>query len=268
MLKFNNVCFSYRQDTLIHDVSFHIQKGEFAALIGENGAGKSTISKLCNGLLKPKTGDVLIQGQNTKTTKSSMLARSVGYLFQNPDRQICQNTIRGEIMFGLSYILKDQTLCEKRCDRIIEKFQFRGEQDPFHLSRGERQRVALASILVCEPKLLILDEPTTGLDYRECVQIMELIRELHRAGTTIMMITHDMELVQDYADRVLVLNEGRLIGDGACEEVMTDMALLRRASVLPAQIPMLAMELGTTFHGVYSVNDMAERIHELQQRRA
>lgn len=268
MLKFNNVCFSYQQDNLIQDVSFHIQKGEFVALIGENGAGKSTISKLCNGLLKPETGDVLIKEQNTKITKSSMLARSVGYLFQNPDRQICQNTIRGEIMFGLSYILKDRALCEKRCDRIIEQFHFRGEQDPFHLSRGERQRVALASILVCKPELLILDEPTTGLDYRECVQIMEQIRELHKTGTTILMITHDMELVQDYADRVLVLNEGSLIGDGTCEDIMTNMELLRQASVLPAQIPMLAMELGATFDDVYSVNDMAERIHELQQRRA
>ncbi len=249
-------------------LSFHVKRGEFAALIGENGAGKSTLSKLCNRLLKPHTGDVLVQGQNTRTTKSSVLARSVGYLFQNPDRQICQNTIKNEIMFGLSYLSKDKEENERRCSRMIERFCFEEEQDPFNLSRGERQRVALASILVCEPELLILDEPPTGLDYRECVQIMEMITQLHQAGTTIVMVTHDMELVQDYADRVLVLNHGKLIGDGSCEDIMTDMELLCRASVLPAQIPLLALELGDTFRGVCSVNEMTERIHELRQRRA
>lgn len=268
MLEFRNVSFAYQQEDLIQDISFHVKKGEFVALIGENGAGKSTLSKLCNGLLRPHTGDVLVQGQNTRTTKSSTLARSVGYLFQNPDRQICQNTVKGEILFGLSYLLKDQAECEKRCSRMIERFHFQEEQDPFNLSRGERQRVALASILVCEPELLILDEPTTGLDYRECVQIMDMIAQLHQAGTTIVMVTHDMELVQDYADRVLVLNHGQLIGDGSCEDIMTDMELLHRASVLPAQIPMLALELGDAFRGIYGVNEMAEHIHELRQRRA
>ncbi len=268
MLEFKNVSFSYQGENLIQDISFRIREGEFTALIGENGAGKSTISKLCNGLLKPDRGEVLVHGQNTKTTKSSVLARTEGYLFQNPDRQICQNTIKNELMFGLSYVLQDKNECERRCDRMIEHFHFQGEQDPFNLSRGERQQVALASILVCEPKLLILDEPTTGLDYRECTQIMEMIVQLHQAGTTIVMITHDMELVQDYADRVMVLNHGSLIGNGGCEEVMTDMELLHRASVLPAQIPMLAMELGKSFHGVFSVGEMAERIYELRQRRA
>lgn len=268
MLEFKNVGFSYGQEALIQNISFHIHQGEFVALVGENGAGKSSISKLCNGLLKPNTGEVLVNGCNTKTTKSSAIAKEVGYLFQNPDRQICQNSIQSEIMFGLSYLCTDKKECESRSRHIMEEFHFTPEQDPFNLSRGERQRVALASILVCEPKLLILDEPTTGLDYRECIQIMDMIRKLNQAGTTILMITHDMELVHDYADRVLVLNEGRLIGDGACEEIMTDRTLLEQASVLPAQIPELALMLGEAFEGIGTVGDMVERIHVLRQRRA
>ncbi len=268
MLEFRHVSFAYQEDTLLKDVSFHIPQGQFSALIGENGAGKSTLSKLCNGLLKPKAGDVLVKGQNTRTTKSSTLAKTVGYLFQNPDRQICQNTIRDEIMFGLSYVVKDQNERIKRCDRILDRFGFLADQDPFHLSRGERQKVALASVLVCEPELLILDEPTTGLDYRECIQIMDMMSELNREGVTIIMISHDMELVHDYADHVLVLNHGSLIGDGCCRTIMTDMKQLKSASVLPAQIPMLAMKLGKNFVGVSYVDDMVERIHELRQRRA
>ncbi len=268
MLEFRNVSFSYDREMMIRDISFHVKKGEFVALVGENGAGKSTLSKLCNGLLKPDTGDVLVNGQNTKTTKSSALAKTVGYLFQNPDRQICQNTVKSEIMFGLSYLLSDHAECEARCECMLERLRLAPEQDPFRLSRGERQRVALASILVCEPELLILDEPTTGLDYRECIQIMDMIAKLNQAGTTILMITHDMELVHDYAGRVLVLNEGSLIGDGSSDVIMTDVELLQKASVLPAQIPALALMLGEAFVDVGSVNDMTERIHYLKQRRA
>ena len=113
MLDSENVSFSYGTEQLINDVSFQIQTGDFVALVGENGAGKTTLSKLCNGLLKPNAGDVLLNGQNTKTTKSSALAKTVGYLFQNPDRQICQNTIKGEIMFGLSYLLSIKVEREK-----------------------------------------------------------------------------------------------------------------------------------------------------------
>lgn len=273
MLEFQNVSFSYEkstseQDILIKNVSFHIKKGDFVALVGENGAGKSTLSKLCNGLLKPVKGDVLVDGKNTKTTKTSKFAMDVGYLFQNPDRQICQNTVRDELMFGLSYLIENKNERTMHCENIIRQFGLSPEQDPFHLGRGERQRVALASILVCAPKLLILDEPTTGLDYRECMQIMGIMEHLNQEGTTILMITHDMEIVHDYAKRVLVLNEGTLIGNDLCESIMTDNVLLHQASVLPAQIPALALELGNKFTGIGTVTDMVERIHHLKQRRA
>jgi energy-coupling factor transport system ATP-binding protein len=263
MIQFNHVDFSYGTTELMKDISFTINKGDFVAIVGANGAGKSTISKLCNGLLKPDSGDVLIKGMNTKTTKSSKLAKFIGYLFQNPDRQICQTTIYNEIMFGLNYTVSNPEERIEKCNAMLEKFGFDKEKDPFNISRGERQRVALASILACEPEILILDEPTTGLDYRECMQIMYIIQNLNANGTTILMITHDMEIVQDFAKRVLVLTNGRLIGDGSCHEIMTDRKLLESTSVLPAQIPILAMMLGDDFKNIFSVEDMLRQIEFL-----
>jgi energy-coupling factor transport system ATP-binding protein len=173
---------------------------------------------------------------DTRTTKSSVLARKVGYLFQNPDRQICQNTVREEISFGLD-----------------------GNRDPFGLSRGERQQCALASVLARKPALLLLDEPTTGLDYRECMTIMDIISGLNARGTTIVMISHDMEVVADFAARCLVLSRGRLIGDGPVKQVMKDQDLLEKASLLPVQISALAQKLKGGFEEVFSVEDMVRR---------
>lgn len=260
MITFEHVSFNYGTNPVICDVSFQISKGDFTAVIGENGAGKSTLSKLCNGLLKPLTGRVTVNGNDTRTTRTSRLAKMIGFLFQNPDRQICQNTIRGEIMFGLECVLNDANLREERCENILRQFNFDGKADPFTLSRGERQRVTLASLLACRPEVLILDEPTTGLDYFECIHIMEQIRELNEAGTTIIMVTHDMELVQDYAKRVLVISGGKLLGNGGTKDIMTNLEMLAAASVAPAQIPALALRLGNDFQDVFTVSQMAEII--------
>jgi len=260
MIIFEHVHFSYGLEPVINDVSCQINSGDFVAVIGENGAGKSTLSKLCNGLLKPSQGRVTVDGQDTRTTRTSRLARSIGFLFQNPDRQLCQTTIRGEIMFGLECVLDDAGLRKKRCADTLEQFGFNGDADPFTLSRGDRQRVALASLLACRPEVLILDEPTTGLDYRECTQIMELIRDLNEHGTTIIMVSHDMEVVQDYAKRILVISNGALIGDGDTAEIMRKPDLLTAASVAPAQITALALRLGKGFEKVFTVEQMTLEI--------
>lgn len=260
MIEFDNVSFGYGKETTIDGVSFSIGKGELVALIGENGAGKTTLAKLCNGLLKPDKGDVTICGLNTKSARTSRIARSVGFLFQNPDRQICQNTIRAEILFGLEFTEEDKETRERRCDAVLAEFGFDGSRNPFSMSRGERQRIALASLLACEPEVLILDEPTTGLDWRECMQIMELVRRRNEAGATVLMVCHDMEVVQDFARRILVLTEGGVIGDGPVETIMTDALLLERASVTSAQIPALAMRFGGSFQNVFTAEQMADEI--------
>jgi len=257
MLKFDHVSFGYGKEKIISDISFQMDKGEFAAVIGENGAGKTTLAKLCNGLLKPDKGSVTVNGLDTRTARTSKIARSVGFLFQNPDRQICQKTIREEILFGLEFTVENAAERETRCEAVLEEFGFDGSHDPFSKSRGERQRIALASLLACEPEVLILDEPTTGLDWRECMQIMALVQKRSEAGATVLMVCHDMELVQDFAKRVLVVSEGRLLGDGPMETIMTDQPLLEKASVSSAQIPALAMRLGGAFGGIFTPEDMA-----------
>ncbi|GHV84855.1 hypothetical protein AGMMS50230_04630 [Spirochaetia bacterium] len=264
MLKFDTVSFAYGGETILRDLSFEIKQGEFVALLGENGAGKSTLCKLCNGLLKPASGTVTIDGKDTRKVKTSILARSVGYLFQNPDRQLCQNTVREEISFGLDYALADKGLDKqeleeekkRRCEEMLDLFNLEAERAPFGLSRGERQQTALASVLARKAPVLILDEPTTGLDYHECMTIMGIIKQYHEEGTTVLMITHDMEVAADFAERALLVNNGGLAGSGTVREVMKNKALLDANSLLPAQIPALAMQLGPGYEKVFTINEM------------
>jgi len=273
MLKFERAGFSYslREEesaVVLEDISFEVTRGEFIALLGENGAGKTTLCKLANGLLKPTAGKVLVAGEDTKAVKVSRIARNVGYLFQNPDRQICKNTVREEILFGMEFALAPpasksrQALTEleaeknRRCEEMLGLFKLDGNRDPFGLSRGERQQCALASVLARRPELLILDEPTTGLDYRECMAIMEIIASLNAGGTTVFMITHDMEVAADFAQRAMVLSSGKLIGDGPVRQILKDKPLLDRASLLPPQIAALALRLGEKFRNVFTLDEI------------
>ena len=272
MLTFDHVSFRYPgNESGIDDLSFHIHKGEFVSLIGSNGAGKSTISRLANGLLSPTSGPVSIDGKSTGKLKTSEIARQVGFLFQNPDRQICQNTVREELAFGPKILKVPADEIEKRVNNALEEFSLNGDWFPFSCSRGQRQRIALASVLVCRPEMVILDEPTTGLDYKECTAIMDELTRLNREdGLTVLMVSHDMELVQQYAKRVLVLTDGKLIGDGETRTIMKDAALLAKAHVLPAQIPELALRLDADGKGqfvdAYTIDEMYQTILKLLQK--
>jgi energy-coupling factor transport system ATP-binding protein len=209
VIEFQKVSFGYNGGRTLSDISFRLEKGEFAAVVGENGAGKTTISKLCNGLLKPAQGTVTVNGMDTKQTRTSRIARSVGFLFQNPDRQICRNNVREEILFGLTLTVDDPAERSRRVEATLADFGFDPDRNPFAMSRGERQRLALASLMACEPDVMILDEPTTGLDYRECMEIMEKIAARNgRARRTSCL--HDIEIVQDFARRVLVVGRGAI----------------------------------------------------------
>lgn len=244
MIEFRNVSASYDGErAILSDVSFVIEEGEFVSFVGTNGAGKSTTMRLMNGLLKPTSGDVLIDGLNTRDLKTSQLAHKVGFLFQNPDRQICNNTVREELLFGFKALGEAGSRAEQKVEEIISEFGFGPDDDPFLLNRGTRQLLALASIVVLEPQVLILDEPTTGLDYRECTKVMDIVGRLHAQGTTVVMVCHDMEVVADYAQRVIVMNHGQLIDDGPTFDVLRRPETLRRASLLPPQITGVSMEL-------------------------
>ena len=264
MIRLENVRFSYHDlGPSVQDVSFHVEKGEFVAILGANGAGKTTTVRLIDGLIRPESGRVLINGTDTAVSSVSERARQVGFLFQNPDRQICRNTVREEILFGLRTVRGEEgeEALQARTDEILKDFSFTGDEEPFALSRGQRQRVALASILAVEPEILILDEPTTGLDYKECCHIMDRIRRMNEEKqVTVIMVCHDMEVVLDYAKRALVMAGGRLAADGPVREIFRDTVLMEKAAILPPQIIGLSMRLGGDFAGADSPETMAEAV--------
>lgn len=244
MIRFEHVSAAYTAETpILNDVSLQIEDGEFIAFVGTNGAGKSTTMRLINGLLKPTAGQVLIDGTPTTQLKTSELARRVGFLFQNPDRQICCNSVRDELEFGFKAqgALTDEA--RARVDAIIDEFGFDPDAEPYLLNRGTRQLLALASIIVMEPPVIVLDEPTTGLDFRECQKVMEIVARLHREGKTIVMVCHDMEVVGDYAQRIVVMTRGELVAQGPTFQLLRNPEILRRADLVPPQVVAISMEL-------------------------
>ena len=244
MIEFEKVSASYDGELpILRDVSFRIPDGDFVAFVGTNGAGKSTTMRLVNGLLKPSSGQVLIDGVPTTQLRTSQLAAKVGFLFQNPDRQICCSTVREELLFGFRAQGRDDAEAEAKVDAMIERFGLDGDAEPFLLNRGTRQLLALASIIVMEPPVVVLDEPTTGLDFRECAKVMDVIAELNAHGTTVIMVCHDMEVVADYARRVIAMTAGQVVADGETFAVLRNRDVLARTHLLPPQVVDVALRL-------------------------
>lgn len=244
MIEFRNVRKSYEPALpILKGVSFTIGDGEFVAIAGTNGAGKSTAMRMMNGLLAPDEGEVLIDGAPTTSLRTSELARRVGFLFQNPDRQICCQTVREELLFGFKSQGRPQHEAEERVERVAKEFGLGLDDDPFLLNRGSRQLLALASVVALEPPVLVLDEPTTGLDWLECNRVMEAIGRMHRAGATIVMVCHDMEVVADYAKRVIAMTAGQVVADGETFAVLRDRDVLARTHLLPPQMVNVSLRL-------------------------
>ena len=260
VLEFKNVCFSYNETANVHDLNVKIQKGDFTAITGSNGAGKSTFSKLCNGLLQPSAGDVFVLGQNTKRNKVSSLAKHIGFLFQNPDRQICCSTVEEEIAFSLKNNGLSKEEIQSKVEATIKEFGFDAKTEPFNMSRGQRQRLCLACLIALNPEILILDEPTTGLDYRECMEMMNRIRELNENGTTVIMVCHDMEVVLDFAKSVIVMNRGEILAQGATREILSNKELLAKARLLQPQIAATCSLLGDEFKGLFTVEELISKL--------
>jgi energy-coupling factor transport system ATP-binding protein len=229
----------------LNRISFNVSDGEFVAIIGQNGAGKTTLIKHLNGLLRPSSGRVLITGMDTSTGKVSDLARKVGYVFQNPDHQIFKDTVFKEVAFGPNNLGLSKNEVDSRVNEALMAVGLinLAEANPQNLSKGQRQRIALASVLAMKTEVIVLDEPTTGQDYKESLQIMDLAKSLNNEGHTIIFVTHDMNLVAKYARRVIVLCKGRVILDGPVREVLTRADELFKTHLNPPQITELALAL-------------------------
>ena len=242
-----NVSFSYAGGPRVLDsIELEVGAGEFVAIVGQNGSGKTTLAKQIVGLLQPAAGRVTIDGKDRAQMRPSETARAVAYVFQNPDHQIFAATVEDEVAFGpRNFGLADDEV-RRRCDEALEAVGLQNERqsDPFLLSKGERQRLAVASVLVLRPRMLILDEPTTGLDHREQLRMMALVRDLNRTGIAIVIITHTPWLVAEYARRVVLLRKGAKIFDGGVREFFMQDEVLRSSSFRAPEITELSRRFG------------------------
>jgi energy-coupling factor transport system ATP-binding protein len=230
----------------LRDVSLDVVRGEWLAVIGVNGSGKSTLIKHLNGLLKPTSGQVSVDGHDTRAHQVGELARMVSYLPQNPDQMIFSATVRQEVAYGpRQFGLRGQAL-DDRVTQALDALDLRPYADhpPAVLGYGTRRKVALASALAVSAPILALDEPTTGLDRGTIRQLMEVISRRHRQGTTVIMITHDLQLAAQYAQRTAVLHGGRLVTCGSPQEVLADIEGLAATGLAPVPVTRLAHALG------------------------
>ena len=271
VVAFEHVDFAYPLGgAAVHDLTLAVRPGELIGLVGQNGAGKTTFTKLLTGLLKPDAGCVRVAGADTKSTPTSVIARSCATLFQNPDRQICKETVEDEIAFGLELHGMDSARAHEKAREAAKRFGLPLDEAPFSLSRGQRQMVALASVLVVEPRVIVLDEPTSGLDYRECMTVMETVKQMAEAGCAVIMVCHDMEVVSDFAERIAIMADGRILASGPTRDLFGQPDLMRTASIEPPQVIELARRLSRSvspaFEGVSEVSDIVRITEEMIYR--
>lgn len=237
------LCFGYGSyEEVIHGVNLVVAEGEFVALLGRNGSGKTTLLNLIAGLLKPQSGTVLVNGQSVHDMLPPNRAVHLGIVFQNPDHQIFQPTCLDEVAFGLRHIgvadqaLQDRALGALTSVKLVEKAAI----DPFTMTKGDRKKLALAAVLACQPQLILLDEPTTGLDAREQDAVMEVLSSLVSQGHTVLFVTHAIALAARYAHRTIVMADGGILVDGPpCEALLDETCLAKAGLITPP-----AMKLG------------------------
>ncbi len=230
---------------VLHGVDLSVPRGQFVALVGANGSGKTTLVKHLNGLLRPRRGQVQVGGQDAAQRSVGELARQVGFLFQHPEQQIFGATARQEVAFGPRNLDLPSDQVDARVNAALARFDLTAvaDQPPAILSYGLRRRVTLASLAAMDPPVLVLDEPSVGLDAPGQRETFDWLSELHANGRTILLVSHDMALVAEYAERVVVLHQGQIIADGPPADLFQQVDLLARASLVPPPVFALAQAL-------------------------
>ena len=236
MLEVKNLKYSYNSDyQALKGVSLKVERGQMIALLGKNGAGKSTLFLHLNGIYRPDEGKVFIDGEELKYDKKSLLKfrQKVGIVFQNPDDQIFAPTVEEDVAFGPLNLGLPMEEVQKRVVESLARVGMSGFEKtaPHHLSGGQKKRVAIAGILAMKPEVMVLDEPTAGLDPQGVVDLSKLLDELNEEGITIIISTHEVDLVPNYADKVFVLVDGKLIGEGTPKEIFAQPEILEQANL-------------------------------------
>lgn len=247
LLGLHQVGFGYEAGrTVLKDVSLDIGAGETVALLGANGAGKSTLSNIITGLLKPRSGEILLRGENIAKWSIRRRGEEIGYVMQNPNRMISQHLIMEEVGLGLKARKVEPAVIQERSEQVLKVcglYPYRS-WPVSALSYGQKKRLTIASILVLQPKLIILDEPTAGQDYRHYKEFMDFISQLARQGTAFLFITHDMYLALEYADRAAVLCGGRMIACGSPASILSDAKVTEAAHLRETSLSVFARDNG------------------------
>lgn len=256
-----NVCHTYpgREVPALDRINLSLEKGSRVAVVGQNGSGKTTLSKHFNGLLRPTAGKVLIDGKDIAGMRTGELARFVGYVFQNPNYQLFSPTVREEIEFGLKNLRLPEGERKARFDEAVKVFELKKlvNRQPLSLSGGARKIIALASVYAMHPSILFLDEPTTGQDHPGKERIGRLTQTMSQAGCTVAIITHDMNFVAKYAERVVVMAQGSIISDGRPEDIFSQDGVMQRAHIQPPQIVELA--------GAFAAEGVSNRVLDVEK---
>ena len=271
LIEIKNVTYEYQDEDSVHtavkDLSLDIEKGSFTVILGHNGSGKSTLAKMLNGLNKPTSGEVIVDGINTKDEEKEIdVKRMVGMVFQNPDNQLVASIVEEDVAFGPENLGLEPTVIRERVDnalKAVDMYEFR-KSTPHKLSGGQKQRIAIAGIIAMEPDCIVLDEPTAMLDPKGRKEIIStLLKHNREKGITVVLITHYMEEAQD-ADRVVVMNDGEIISSGIPKEIFKNVELLKSVGLDVPQTTELLYELQKNGFdvktNVISIEETAEMI--------
>ena len=249
-------------ESVINNLNLDIKRGSFTVILGHNGSGKSTLAKLLNGLLKPTAGEVLVNGMSTVNTDYEMaIKRTVGLVFQNPDNQLIASVVEEDVAFGPENLGLSPSEIRSRVEsslKSVDMYDYR-HSSPSKLSGGQKQRVAIAGIIAMQPECIVLDEPTAMLDPSGRREVIETIKKLNKEnGITVVLITHYMDEAE-YADRVIVMDDGKIVKDGTAAEIFSDIGVLKTSGLSVPQTTEVLNKLSLKA-GVVSINDTVEVI--------
>lgn len=263
MLELRDVTFGYNhKQPVLKNVSMHVAAGEFLAIAGRNGSGKTTVTRLLTALKKPSAGSVLLNGENTAAFSPADMARHIGYVFQNPDRQIFRDTVAHEAAFGPEQLGFSPEEIKHSVDRALALTgltELAGAYPPT-LSKGQKQRLTIASALAMQPKLLILDEPTSGQDSCERQKLLDLLLQLNSQGMAIILVTHDMEVIARYPQRVIVMAEGEKVFDNTPRQLFSGNYPVTEWSLDYPQAIAISLEVFPGEECVMSIDELYQKL--------
>jgi energy-coupling factor transport system ATP-binding protein len=267
LIEFQNVHYAYKNQTAaLRGVNLTIYEGELVAILGRNGSGKTTLARHIIGLLQPAQGRVVVGGRDVAVTPTHELTQQIGFCFQNPNHQIVSFKVRDEMTFGLKAHNIDPAEFDQRIHRALELVDLLDVIDAeiFDLGKGQKQRLALASVLTLNPKILVIDEPTTGQDPQMTKEIFDIIKHLNDLGTTVLMITHRVDYAASYAHRAVVMNHGEVAFDGPILDLISHPEIMQANALELPDITKLALQLRK--HGIPASTIQYEQLEQYLQQ--